>query len=166
MKLAKFRDIVDINNLAELHEHLLSRDRGFYGSFWLWHDSGAELAVMINGDDSYVLFISSDRAAQHSTLDLMTNPNVPRAYIGSEGPSLYSSYSEDAEYPDEEVDFLADNYEPTPMSKRYTVPHSQALIVMEEFFISGERSTNIRWYELSAARLPQPPPKPWWQFWK
>ena len=163
MKLAKFRDIVKANSMAELHEHLQCRHHGVFGSFWLWHEDGTELAVMINRDDAYLLFVSSDGVSQQSTLDLMTSPQVPRTYVGGTGPSLYSSYTKAADSPDEEIEFLADNYEPTPMCRLYTVPLSQATLAIEHFFASGQRSENIEWLLLEPP--PLPPRKPWWRFW-
>ncbi|WP_395737348.1 hypothetical protein [Prosthecobacter sp.] len=166
MKIAKFREIVEANSLDELHEHLQARHDSFFGSFWFWHDDGPELSVMVNREDAYLLFISPDGASHHSTLDLMTNPHVPRTYIGGAGPSLYSSYSKTAEFPDKEIEFLADNHEPTPMSKLYTVPLSQAITAIDHFFVSGQRSENIQWLLLEPPPPPSPPSKKaWWRLW-
>jgi len=124
MKLAKFREIVEVNSLAELHEHLCFRHQTTFGSFWLWHDSGTKLALMVNDSDACIIFFFGERNPGFQSINARTNS------------------------PDEEVAFLADNYEPTPMSRYFTVPLSQAISVVDEFYTSGQHSKNIDWCEL------------------
>jgi hypothetical protein len=164
MKLAKYQEIIEVDSLEELHDHLRFRHETIYGSFWLWHERGTELGIMINGENAYLLFVTADGAPRKSP-PLGMRAVEPVTYEGTrEGPSFYSTYSGGTESPDEEIEFLADNYEPTPMDRLYTAPLSQAMKAIDDFFESGERSHRIQWHLLE---LPPPPPprKPWWCFW-
>lgn len=165
MKLAKFKEVIEVNSLDELHDHLRFRHDLVYGSFWLWHESGAELGIMINGEDAYLLFIAADGSPQKSP-PLGTRVAGPVTYEGTgEAASLYSTYSEGADSPDEQIDFLADNYEPTPMNRLYTAPLAHAMKAIDAFFESGERSHSIQWLLLEDLPPTPPPRKPWWRFW-
>ena len=124
MKLAKFQEEIEVNTLTELPTQLRSRRGVDFGSFWLWHESGAELAMMVNSNDAYLFFVSGDR-------NLMSQSRSP-----------------DSDAPDEEIKFFADNGEPTPVARYWTVPLFRAIVVIEEFFQSGRRSESIDWDEL------------------
>ena len=163
MKLAKYQEIIEVNSLEELHDHLRFRHDTIYGSFWLWHDSGTELGIMINGEDAYLLFMTADGNPRKPP-PLGMRVVAPVTYKGTgDGPSFYSTYSEGTASPDEAVEFLADNYEPTPMNRLYTAPLSQAMKAIDDFFESGERSQSIQWHLLEFR--PSSPRKPWWRFW-
>lgn len=119
---------------------------------------------MINGGDAYLLFSCDNEKSQHSTLEVMTYPSAPRRYIGGQGPTLYCSVSEKSKTQDVMIEFLADNYESTPMSRLYTVRTTDALTVIKDYFITGNRSNQIQWHNLTTS-LPEPPKKKrWWQF--
>lgn len=165
MKLAIFHELVDVHTTGELREHFRFRHEAVYASFWLWHDNGTELSVVVNHDDAHAMFVDADGSTRHSTMDLMANPQVPRTYIGGEGPSLFISCCESLEAPDEMVEFLADNYEPLSVSRRNIVLSSLGLQVMEDFLCTGQRSEAILWEQLCSP-LPAPKRKRWWQFWK
>ena len=124
MKLAKFQEEIEVNTLTELQMQLRSRRDVDFGSFWLWHESGTELAMMVNGNNAHLFFVSDDRRL------------------------MFQSCSPDSNAPDEQARFLADNGEPTPMARYWTVPLFRAITVIEEFFRSGRRSESIDWDEL------------------
>ncbi len=165
MKLAIFRDIVEVSTVEELRDRLRFRDESSRVSFWLWHDSGTELSVVVCAEDAYALFVDADGFSNHSTLDVMTHSNEPRTYVGGVGPSLYVSYSGQTETCDEVVEFLADNGEELSATREYVVPLSRAIEAMEDFFCSGQRSARIEWHKLCSPKV-EPPRKFWWQFWK
>ncbi len=60
MRLAKFRHVVEVENLQQLHEHLRFRDDNGYACFWLWHDNESQLAVMVHGNEASVHFFPYD----------------------------------------------------------------------------------------------------------
>ncbi len=168
MKLALFNEVVEVSSLAELHEHLRSRHEGVFGSFWFWHASGTELGVMINGGDACLFFMDANGDARAlPPPPLGVRAVEPVTYVGTRnGPSFYSSYSEGVEAPEEEIEFLADNYEATPMTRLYTAPLPLALKAMDDFFETGERSPSLPWLLIEPPPRPEPPPrKAWWRFW-
>ena len=60
MRLAVFRDMVDVENLQQLHEHLRFRRDDGYACFWLWHNNESQLAVMVHGNNASVHYFPHD----------------------------------------------------------------------------------------------------------
>jgi hypothetical protein len=153
MNLAKFQETIEVNSLDELHDHLRFRHDTTYGSFWLWHESGSELGIMINGEDAYLLYTTADGAPRESP-PLGMRVVRPATYVGTgAGPTHYSTYSEGTDSPDESIEFFADNYEPTPMNRLYTAPLAQAMKAIDDFFEFGEHSQSIPWLLLEPPLL-------------
>jgi len=77
----------EIQNAEELRTALKFRHDSTFGAFWLWHHNDISLAILINGEDAYVDFFPQ---AGH--------------------PGWWASRRDG----DDEIPFLAENYEPHP----------------------------------------------------
>ena len=121
MKLATFQQPVEVASIEQLRKELQFRHDCSFGSFWLWHPTGTELALMVNGSDAYIHFLP-----------------------GGDHPGYQAAVRDRSD----EILFLADNYEPTPMPRFTTIPLATALIAVEEFFRSGQRPSSISWDSL------------------
>jgi hypothetical protein len=121
MKLAKFREHIEVTTADELPKELQFRHDSSFGSFWFWHEVGTELALMVNGSDAYIHY-----------------------FPGGGHPGYQAAVREGSD----KILFLANNYESTPMPKFTTLSLSQALIAVDEFFQSGRRPSAITWESL------------------
>ncbi len=111
----------EVQTSDELRREMMFRHDSTFACFWLWHEKPVTLAIMINGDDAYLLF-------------------VPQA----DHPGWWAA-GRDGE---NEIPFLADNYEPTPMARMYTVTTAQAEEAAAEFLKTSARPTCLEWVEL------------------
>jgi hypothetical protein len=124
MQINRFHDPIAAENVEQLRQHLRFRNADGFACFWMWHDKGTAFAVMLNGDRAYVHFFPAG---------------------GSAGCQAVSPQSKE---PDDYIDFLADNHEPTPMPRSLTVSAEQASQALEEFFVTGQRPSSLNWAEL------------------
>jgi len=123
MKVAIFREVVDVHSIAALHQHLRYRHESRFGAFWLTHANGNKLAMLVSYDAALLHF-----------------------FTAQDGP-FYFSVGKGS--PDEEIPFLADNYESSPMTADHAVPLTDAMTVVDEFYATGQRSERIKWDDLS-----------------
>ena len=110
--------------VAALREQLQFRDENGYASYWFWYSNGSEMGVMFNHEQAYVYFFSNGKESSFAL------PAVA------------------PENPDELVEFLADNHEPTPMPRWMVVDAVTAEEAIIIFFESGERLSTVAWGEL------------------
>lgn len=124
MKARYFLKEISVSSLGALHNLLGTRHKSELGSFWFYHPSGTELSVMVNRQDAYVHFFPGDASAGYRP-------------IGAE-PDMWESF----------VEFLADNYESTPVPRAMVVPIERAILAVEEFYQSGAKPEALEWEQL------------------
>ena len=116
---------VKAHNVDELRAQIQFRDSSGFASFWLWHDNGAEMAVMLNGQQAHIHFFPND---------------------GSEG--AYSLATVPPEHPEETVEFVANTGEPNPVRRRMVIDMPSAEEAIIFFFKTGERSDKLTWEDM------------------
>jgi hypothetical protein len=124
MKIRTFRDNGSAETLAELRILLKARYQIHYGSFWLYHPDGPEMGLMVNDEEAYVHYFPGD---------------------GSAGYRPIGTTPDDWE---DTVEFLADNYEVTPIPRAMVVPLQKAMAVIEEFFAASALPKTLQWERL------------------
>ena len=123
MKLSVFQDDFEVATIEQLRRHLGVRFEKIFGSFWLWHESGSSMALMVRGEDSYIHFFPKKG-----------HPGFQPEERDQGG--------------DDYVDFRADNFVLTPMPRSLVLPVKSGISIFEEYFTTGSKSASVTWTEL------------------
>ena len=91
---------------------------------WLYHANGSQLAIMINGQQTY-----------------------PHFFPAGDHPGWQVAADDDADW-DTEIDFLADNQEPTPTPLALVVPVDRTVEILTHYWHNGSRSETEAWANL------------------
>lgn len=122
MQIRVFGREAQLSTLADLRNTLSTRN-GSVASFWLSSNDGSSLAVMVRDESACVHYF----------------PN-------QEHPGFYAVGVE-ADW-ENQVAFVADNYETTEVPVAMVIPWSEASAAAEEFFRSKSRPASLQWEEL------------------
>lgn len=110
--------------LGEAESYVASFTPGSFGYIWLHHPNGTQLAVMINGKQTY-----------------------PHFFPDADHPGWQLAAEHYADW-DTEVEFLADNGEPTPMPLALVVPVDRTTAILRYFWKHGSRTDQDTWTSL------------------
>ena len=124
MKVHLFRLEKPSPTLEEAESYVASFTPGSFGCILLHHPNGTQLAVMINGNQTY-----------------------PHYFPAADHPGWQPAAENDADW-DTEVEFLADNGEPTPMPLALVVPVERTLAILRYFWQHGGRADEVTWTSL------------------
>ena len=123
MRIASLKGQAVASSTSELRSQLVERDIEGKAAYWLWHESGTQLAIMVNRDDACLHFFPF------------------------EGHPGFHSLGQEPEW-SEMVSFLAENGEPTEVPRPMVIPVQLALSAVEEYFSTGAAPATVAWQEL------------------
>lgn len=112
--------------LADAISYVSSIGRDDYGCIWLRHENGAQLAIMIRGQQAY-----------------------PHFFPSGDHPGWQIAAIEAGNW-DTSVEFHADNGELTPMPLALVLPIERTVELLQYFWQYGERTPRERWTSLAA----------------
>jgi hypothetical protein len=121
-----FRDRKSGFTLKDAIKYVSSFTLGEFGCLWLYHENGTQLAIMVNGRQAY-----------------------PHFFPAGDHPGWQIAVPEDANW-DTDIDFRADNQEPTPMPSALVVSVERAIKVLEYYWGHGQPTKEERWTSLVA----------------
>lgn len=124
MEVFLFREAMPSFSLQHATEYLTSFTAGSYGCISLYHQNGTQLSVMVNGRQTYPHYFPSD-----------------------DHPGWQVVGEDDSDW-DTEVDFLAENREPTPTPIPLVIPVERTLEILTHFWNYGRRTAAERWTSL------------------
>ncbi|MEM6473470.1 MAG: hypothetical protein AAF802_28180 [Planctomycetota bacterium] len=119
-----FRERQDAFTVLNATEYVSSFQSGRFGCLWLRHPSGTQLAVMVNGSYSY-----------------------PHFFPAGDHPGWQIAPSDDADW-ETEIDFRADNGEPTPMPLALVICTKRVTEVIQNYWQDGEMPNTEQWTSL------------------
>ena len=112
--------------MDELRLHLNFRHQGQYGAFWITpaKDEFPALALFINGDQACMFYIRED------------------------GDPGFHSLGTDSHNFKDEIDLMIDNFQSDLYPLVMVIPTSQGISAFEEFFRTGAKPSEVRWFEV------------------
>ena len=120
------KEAVNIDSWDGLARLIQSESAKGKSCIWLRSESGSQLALMLNHRVGYPHYFPED--SDHPGFQLHPKPNADW---------------------EREVDFIADNREPTPMTAALTTNLDEILKIAEEYFSTdGALPTGVDWSEL------------------
>jgi hypothetical protein len=115
---------LEAHDLEELREHWQQVLSQTYSEVWLYRDTGEALAILINGDRGWLMFLRYDG-----------------------DPGFHSINPDDDSPEDVVMDFFLSNGQCDEYPIRWTYPTETVLQAAEHFFVSGERAPFIHWVD-------------------
>jgi hypothetical protein len=122
MKLRVFKEEFSVESLGSLRAHFPKRFQGSFGCFWLDHDNGTSMAMLVRDDKAHLTFFSGPSR-------LVFEPK--RSSIES----------------DELIIFRVDNHEEAEIGADSVLPEPVARAAFEEYFATGAIPKSIEWVE-------------------
>ena len=124
MEVYLFRDAKPSLTLQQAVDYLTSFQTDTFGCMWLHHSNATQLAIMINGRQTY-----------------------PHFFPAGDHPGWQVAAKDDADW-DTEIDFLADNHEPTPMPLALAVSVDRTVEILTHYWHNGSRTEVETWASL------------------